>query len=78
MSVQDDCSRLAEKVIDLLGEERTRKKLSKYAVAANSGLSEQAIGYIERRMRKPSFETILRLAQGIGVELETVIRKARR
>jgi transcriptional regulator with XRE-family HTH domain len=47
------------------------------ALSAQCGLAQQTISYMERGLRQPSFETILRIADGIGVDLEDVIRKAR-
>jgi len=48
-----------QKIIQPLKEERERKGLSKYLVAQQSGLSQQAIGYMEKGNRIPSLETIL-------------------
>jgi len=63
--------------IRLLREERERRGLSKYALSAQCGIAQQTISYMERGMRQPSFETILRIADGIGVNLEDVLKKAR-
>jgi len=63
-------------VIRLLRAERERRGLSKYAVSARCGLAQQTIGYIERGLRQPSFETVLRLADGIGVKLEDILKQA--
>lgn len=32
---------------------------------------------MERGLRQPSFETILRIADGIGVDLEDILKQAR-
>jgi len=64
-------------VIKLLSEERERRGISKYALSAKCGLAQQTISYIERELRHPSFETVLRLADGIGVKLEDVLNQAR-
>lgn len=64
-------------MIRLLRAERQRLGLTKYAVAARCGLAQQTISYIERGLRQPSFETILRLADGIGVDLADFIKLAR-
>ena len=63
-------------VIRLLREERERRGLSKYVVAARSGLSQQTIGYVERELTNPSFETIVRMADAIGIDLAGLIRQA--
>jgi len=65
-------------VVGLLREERARLKLSKYQVAARCGISQQMIGYIERGLRSPSLEVALRLADGLDMKLEEVIKRARK
>lgn len=68
---------ICAQTIRLLREERERRKISKYALSAQIGLAQQTISYFERGMRQPSFETILRIADGIGVNLEEVLKQAR-
>ena len=63
-------------IVRLLREERGRQKLSKYAVAERSGLSEQMIGYVERGMRRPSLETVVRMASALEVDLGDIIKRA--
>ena len=63
-------------VVCLLREERERQGLSKYAVAERSGLSEQMVGYVERGLRHPSLETVVRLASALEVDLGDVIKQA--
>ena len=64
------------KIIQLLKEERERRGLSKYAVAQESGLSQQAVGYMEKGHRIPSLETVLRIAKAMNVNLADVISRA--
>ncbi len=64
-------------IVRLLREERERLGVSRYAVAAKSGLSQQMIGYVEREMRNPTLETVLRIADALQVDLSAIIRKAR-
>jgi transcriptional regulator with XRE-family HTH domain len=68
---------IGAKTIQLLREERERRGLSKYVVSAQCGITQQTISYMERGLRHPSFETILRIADGIGVNLEDILKKAR-
>lgn len=63
--------------IKLLREEREKRDISKYSLSAQCGLAQQTISYIERGLRQPSFETILRIADGIGINLEDVLKEAR-
>jgi transcriptional regulator with XRE-family HTH domain len=69
---------LSERVVRLLRDERKRLGLTKYAVEQRSGISQQMVGYVERGLRRPSLETALRMADGIGVDLAEIIRKARK
>ncbi len=78
MSLDKDCQAHCEKIIQLLKEEREKRGLSKYAVAQQSGLSQQAIGYMENGLRYPSLETALRVARALDVDLAEIIKRARR
>ena len=69
---------LCTKTISLLQEERKRRKLSKYFVAQESGLSPQMVAYVENGIRNPTLETILRMSEAMNVDLEKIIAKARK
>ncbi len=69
---------LCVKAIALLQKERERRKLSKYFVAQESGLSPQMIAYVERGERNPTLETVLRMAEALNVNFEDIIKRARR
>lgn len=66
------------KALSLLKAERERRKLSKYFVAQESGLSPQMVGYVERGIRNPTLETVLRMAEVMGVEFEQILKQARK
>ena len=76
MNAHKSYAALSERIVRILKEERQRQGLSKYAVEQRCGLSQQMIGYVERGLRKPSLETALRLADGVGVDLADVIKRA--
>jgi transcriptional regulator with XRE-family HTH domain len=63
-------------IIRLLREERLRRKVSNYAVAQNSGVSESMLSLVERGLRNPTMELILRIADAIGVDLADVVKQA--
>ena len=63
-------------VIRLLREERLRRKLSNYAVAQNSGVSESMLSLVERGLRNPTMELMLRISDAIGVNLADVLKRA--
>jgi transcriptional regulator with XRE-family HTH domain len=64
------------RIVRLLYEERKRRGLSKYALAARSGLSQQMISYVERGLRYPSLETTLRIADALEVDFAKIVKKA--
>jgi len=63
-------------IIRLLREERISRKLSNYAVAQRCGVSESMLSLIERGLRNPTMEIMLRIADGIGIDLSEIIKKA--
>lgn len=66
------------KALTLLKEERERRKLSKYFIAQESGLSPQMIGYVENGSRNPTLETVLRMAEAMNVDFENLLKRARK
>jgi len=67
---------IREEIIRLLREERERRKLSKYAVSQLSGVSESMLSLVERGLRNPTLELMLRIADAIGADLPSLIKQA--
>ena len=67
---------IRKEIIRLLQEERKRQKLSNYAVAQRSGVSESMLSLVERGLRNPTMELMLRIADGVGADLPALIKKA--
>jgi transcriptional regulator with XRE-family HTH domain len=63
-------------VIRLLREQREKRGLSMNVVAQRSGLSHSIISLIERDLRNPTLDTLLRIAEAIGVDLGKIISQA--
>ncbi len=68
---------LCAEIIRLLREERKQRKLSNYAVSQKSGVSESMLSLVDRGLRNPSMELMLRIADGIGANLPALITKAK-
>jgi len=68
------CSQVAK----LFKEERLRQKLSMNRVAERAGLSYQMISYVEREIRNPTLETMLRIAGALSLNLGGLITEAER
>ena len=45
-------------------------------VAERAGLSQQMVSYVEREIRIPGLDTLLRITDALGVEVATVIAQA--
>ena len=66
------CSQVAR----LLKEERLRQQLSMTSVASQAGLSQQMVSYVERGMRLPTLDTLLRIADVLKVPLWEILKAA--
>jgi transcriptional regulator with XRE-family HTH domain len=45
-------------------------------LSERAGLSQQSISYVEREMRIPNLDTLLRIAEVLEVDLSDVINRA--
>jgi transcriptional regulator with XRE-family HTH domain len=59
-----------------LKDERLRRRISMTKLATESGLSQQMISYVERGMRSPTLDTLLRIAAALDVDLWRIIKAA--
>ena len=66
------CARVAA----LLREERERRGWSMTALASRAGLSQQSVSYVERGMRIPNLDTLLRVCDALGVSLADILARA--
>jgi DNA-binding XRE family transcriptional regulator len=73
-SQQAVCSRVAQ----LLRQAREKQGLSMNLVAERAGLSQQMVSYVEREMRNPTLESLLRIAAALEIDLANVIREAQK
>lgn len=64
------------RVAKLLQQERERKGISMTRLAQDAGLSQQMVSYVERGLRNPTLDTLLRIANVLEIDLSEVIRKA--
>jgi len=63
-------------VIRLLREERERQGVSNYELAPKAGLSASTMSLIERGLRNPTLDTLLRIAGVLEVELGELLIQA--
>jgi len=67
------CSNVAA----ILKEERLKRNFSLSALASRAGLSYQIISYVERRMRTPNLDTLLRITDALEIDVAELLRQAR-
>jgi transcriptional regulator with XRE-family HTH domain len=67
---------ISSSVIQALRSERIRKGLSMNAVAQRAGLHVSMISLVEREMRKPTLDALLRIAEALEIDLWRPLRKA--
>ena len=65
-------------VVRLLREEREKRGLSRNELAKRSGLSQSMISLLERDLRNPTLETLLRITEALEADLAKIIARARR
>ena len=63
-------------VVRLLREKREALGLSMNVVATRAGLSHTMISRMERELRKPTLDTLPRIARAIDVDLWPLIKQA--
>lgn len=60
----------------VLQNERNAKKLTQMEVSGRAGLTHQYIGYIERGVRCPTVDVLVRIAMALGVKASTLVARA--
>lgn len=63
-------------VVRLLREERIRLAISLNRLAEKSGLSRSMVSYVERGLRNPTLDTLLRMANALNVDLSKLLKHA--
>jgi transcriptional regulator with XRE-family HTH domain len=66
------CSEVAK----ILKAERIKRRLSMTTVATKAGLSQQMVSYVERDLRNPTLETLLRITGALDIDLGKIIVRA--
>ena len=61
-------SALCGAVSEALKKERLKQNLSMSALAERAGLSQQMVSYVERGIRRPTLDTVFRMALGLNTD----------
>ncbi|HHX30282.1 MAG TPA: helix-turn-helix transcriptional regulator [Clostridiaceae bacterium] len=62
------------RLIDRIVDERKKREITQEKLAALTGISQQAISRLEREKHIPKLDTLMRLLDGLGLEL-TIVAK---
>lgn len=57
---------------------RTERGLSQVQLAAEAGFIQAWVSHVERGARNPSWENVVRLAEGLGVSVAELVARAER
>ena len=68
---------ICAEVARILRDERKSKGLSMTRLAEQAGLSQSMISLVERDLRNPTLDTLLRVAEVLEIELSTVLVAAK-
>jgi transcriptional regulator with XRE-family HTH domain len=68
--------KIAEAVARLIFAKREALDLSMSQVAQRAGISQQMVSYVERGMRMPTLDTLLRITDALETSLPALLRKA--
>ena len=60
----------------ILHQERLAQNLSMTRLAKGAALSRQMVSYVERGMRVPTLDTLVRMARVLDIDLGAAITKA--
>ena len=66
------CSAVAQ----ILRKERQKRGLSLANVATKAGLSYQMVSFVEKEMRNPTLDTVLRISAALEIDMAKIIRHA--
>lgn len=74
----EEADRILSYAMDLLRHERERQGLSLKQFGALSGVERTTVAKAERGLRSPSLHICLRIADALGLDLEDVLKAARK
>jgi len=76
VSIEQRRKAICAQVARILREEREKRGVSMTKLAERAGLSQQMVSYIERQMRNPTLDTLLRLTGALDLDLAEIIHRA--
>lgn len=63
-------------ISDAIQSQRLSKGYSVYELSQRSGVSQQAIAYYEKQVRRPNLDCLAKIARGLDLQLSELIAVA--
>lgn len=73
---REDAEILSQRVVEILEQERLKRKITKLRISKETGISRTAITLLVKKQNSPTLRTLMMVASAVGVDLKEVIRKA--
>jgi transcriptional regulator with XRE-family HTH domain len=67
---------ICTETVRILKQERLKRRISMELLAERAGLSQAMISYVERGLRIPTLDTLLRISGVLKLELADVLARA--
>lgn len=75
---KDITPQICAEIVRLLTEERKRQGLSQNALAAKAGVNQSMVSGLEKDPWNPTIGSLLRIADGLGIDLGEFLTEARK
>ena len=78
MAAASSIQKVCAGVSVILKRRRLAQRLSLTRLAEKAGLSRQMVSYVERGLRVPGLDTLLRICKVLGLDAAGVLRRAQK
>lgn len=73
---REDAEKLSQRVVEILEQERIKRKITKLCISKETGISRTAITLMVKKQNSPTLRTLMMVASAVGVDLKDIIDKA--
>lgn len=68
-----DAQKISDKIVLALKQKREELKISRYKISKDTGISQSTLSNIENLKQKPTFYTLIMIAECLGIELSEIL-----
>lgn len=73
---KQEAQKLSDKVISALKQKREELKISRYQISKETGISQSTLSNIENLKQKPTFYTLIMIAEYLDIKLSVILNEA--